>query len=370
MCLSFSICILHENESILLYNKKLMAKAGKWYKKRYFDEIIFFSAIFILTMLPDFIKPVSMIYLVKNLVFLALLYGQAILHRYFIFPFLMAKKYVYYFVSGILFIILGAGVLLVLDYYWVDPEYYKSADVILLKDFLYNIVLCSISIAAFLSLFLVRNYSRELEKKNKAQLMLSEMNIKYLHAQLNPHFFFNMLNNLYGVSLTEPSRTPELILKLSDLMRYQLENANKDIVNLKEELSFIRNYIAMEKERVGKRCLIEYDIEVKEMNAHHYQIAPLVLITLVENAFKHSLTTEREWFVKIIVQLENGVLRMSVHNSMPDQNLKTSSTGIGLLNIRKRLELLYSGYYMLDIIENAEEYQTNLVLSLKYYNHE
>ena len=72
-----------------------------------------------------------------------------------------------------------------------------------------------------------------------------------------------MLNNLYGVSLAEPSRTPELILKLSDLMRYQLENANKDIVNLKEELSFIQNYIAMEKERVGKRCLIEYNFEDK-----------------------------------------------------------------------------------------------------------
>ena len=347
-----------------------MAKAEKWYKKRYFDEIIFFGAIFILTMIPDFIKPVSMMYLVKNMVFLGLLYGQAILHRYFIFPFFITGQYVRYYLSGTLFIILGAILLLAVDYYWIDPEYYKTADVILFKDFLYNVVLCSISIAAFLSLFLIRNYSRELEKKNKAQLMLSEMNIKYLHAQLNPHFFFNMLNNLYGVSLAEPSRTPELILKLSDLMRYQVENVNKDIVNLKEELSFIRNYIAMEKERVGKRCLIEYNIEDKKMEAHNYQIAPLVLITLVENAFKHSLTTEREWFVKVEVQLENGVLRMSVHNSMPDQSLKTSSTGIGLLNIRKRLELLYSGHYMLDIIEEAEEYQTNLVLSLKHYNHE
>ncbi|OPB88835.1 histidine kinase [Elizabethkingia ursingii] len=347
-----------------------MAKAEKWYKKRYFDEIIFFCAIFILTMLPNFIKPVSLMDLFKNLVFFMLLYSQAILHRYFIFPFLMARAYGRYFVSGILFIFLSAGVLLAVDYYWVDPEYYKMEDVILFRDFLYEVVLCSISTAAFLSLFLVRNYSKELEKKNKAQLMLSEMNIKYLHAQLNPHFFFNMLNNLYGVSLTEPSRTPELILKLSDLMRYQLENTNKDIVNLEEELSFIRNYIAMEKERVGKRCVIEYNIEDKEMNAHNYQIAPLILITLVENAFKHSLTTEREWFVKIVVHLENGVLRMSVHNSMPDQSLKTSSTGIGLLNIRERLELLYSGHYMLDIVEESKEYQTNLVLSLKYYNHE
>lgn len=370
MCLSFSICIFRENESTLLYNKRLMAKVEKWYKKRYFDEIIFFSAIFILTMLPDFIKPVSTMYLVKNLVFLALLYGQAILHRYFIFPFLMNRQYLRYFISGILFIVLGAGLLLAVDYYWVDPDYYRAEDVILFKDFLYNVVLCSISIAAFLSLFLIRNYSKELEKKNEAQLMLSEMNIKYLHAQLNPHFFFNMLNNLYGVSLAEPSRTPELILKLSDLMRYQLENANKDIVNLKEELSFIQNYIAMEKERVGKRCLIEYNFEDKKTEAINYQIAPLVLITLVENAFKHSLTTEREWFVKILVHLGNGVLSMSVHNSMPDQSLKMSSTGIGLLNIRKRLELLYSGHYMLDIIEEGEEYYTNLVLSLKHYNHE
>lgn len=342
-----------------------MSQKVKWHMRAYLEDVIFFSAIFILTMLPDMMKPFDKSEFVKNLLFFALLYGQALLHRYFIFPLIISKRYLAYFCGAVLVILFGAALLLLVDYYWVDPELYTSGEVTLFEVFIYFIVLCLTSTFAILSLFLIRKYSNELQKRNETQLRLSEMNIKYLHAQLNPHFFFNMFNNLYGVSLTEPSRAPELILKLSELMRYQLENANKETVSLEEEFAFIGNYIAMEKERIGRRCLIDYTVEEEEADASHGRIAPLLLITVIENAFKHSITTQNKWFVKIKINLTRSVLVVNVENSIPDENLKVSSTGIGLMNVRQRLELLYPNAYTLDITSSEDRYATLLVLKLK-----
>ncbi len=342
-----------------------MIQKEKWRLRGYLEEIIFFSAIFILTMLPDMMRPFTKVEFIKSFVFFTLLYGQALLHRYFVFPLLISKKYVAYSCGAVLSTLFGAGLLLAIDYYWIDPTSYLSGEVTLLEVFVYFMVLCLISTSAILSLFLIRKYSNEVRKRNEAQLRLSEMNIKYLHAQLNPHFFFNMFNNLYGVSLTEPSRTPELILKLSELMRYQLENANKETVTLDEEFTFISNYIAMEKERVGNRCDIEYTVDDEGAVASHVRIAPLLLITLIENAFKHSITTQRRWFVKIEVKLKKGILAVNVQNSIPDKNLKARSTGIGLQNIRQRLELLYGRGYTLEIIPEEQMHTTLLVLNLE-----
>lgn len=342
-----------------------MTQTPKWYTKPYIEEVIFFCSLFVLIMLPELMKSINPTDLLKTFFFFAILYGQALLYRYFIFYLFIAKRYLLYGIATVVFILLGTAVLLVADYFWLDPSYYKTEEDTLLDHYISHLVLSVISTSAILSIFLIRKYSTEVQKRNEAQLMLSEINIKYLHAQLNPHFFFNMFNNLYGVSLTDPTRTPELILKLSNLMRYQLENVNKDTVTLQEELAFISNYIAVEKERVGQRCAIEYHIEDAEQWATQYSIAPLLLITLVENAFKHSLTINRPWFIQIHVQIEKGKLQMQVQNSLPDEILKTNSTGIGLTNSKQRLELLYPRRYSLTNQKQEETYCTTLVLQLK-----
>ncbi|WP_106522614.1 sensor histidine kinase [Taibaiella chishuiensis] len=341
-----------------------MAETGKWYLKRYLQEVIFFIAMFLLTMLHEWMKIDTVIDFIKGLVFFVLLYGQAQFHRFFIFPLLLARRYLLYTLAAIAAILAGATLSQTLNYFWIDPAFYRSGQIPLWYDFIYQVVLCVISTFTILSLFLVRRYSRELQQRNEAQLMLSEMNIRYLHAQLNPHFFFNMFHNLYGVSLTDPARTPDLILKLSALMRYQLEQASQSTVSLKEELDFIGNYIAMENERIGNRCAISYVQPPAGPSLSSYRIAPLVLITFVENAFKHSITTSRAWFVHIILTVEDDVLTMDVHNSLPDETFKPGSTGIGLVNTRQRLELLYPGRYQLLITKKDGDYRTRLVLHL------
>ncbi|SJZ72548.1 Histidine kinase [Chitinophaga eiseniae] len=341
-----------------------MENKAKWLRSRFLQELVVFIAMFILTMLHEWIKLDTFMAFLQGLIFFILLYGQAQLHLHLIFPLLMAKKYAAYFSFFVVSTLVGALGLLALDYYWIAPELYQEPDTSFPMAIAYDFVLCIISTVTILSLFLVRQYSIELQKRSEVQLKLSEMNMKYLHAQLNPHFFFNMFNNLYGVSLTEPARTPDLILRLAELMRYQLENGSRPTVTIREELKFIDNYIAMERERIGKRCRIRCDLPEESSLAADYRIAPLILITLVENAFKHSVTITRPWFVDIRIRCEEGVLTAEVRNSLPDEALKNTSTGIGLINIRERLEMLYQHQYTLISATEDQEYRITLTLRL------
>ncbi len=342
-----------------------MVKATKWYQKEYIQEVGLFITMFILTMLHEWIQVDTFMGFIKGFVFFLILYILAQIHRHFIFPLFQAKIFLAYTLVTIVSTIAGAIVLYVANYFWIQPDLYFDLNIVF--AFIYHFVICIISTIIILSLFLIRKYSVELQKRNRDQLLISEMNIKFLQAQLNPHFFFNMLNNLYGVSLTEPQRVPDLIIRLSSLMRYQLENGNRDTVSIDEEIKYIESYIIMEKERIGKRCEIVFICTPDNNGFDNLQIAPLILITLIENAFKHSLTIERKWFVNIHIDVVDNILNVSIVNSMADKSLEYESIGIGLMNIRERLELLYKGYYTFTISHSDAEFKTNLSLQLKHY---
>lgn len=336
-------------------------KNASWYRHHLIQEIIFFVAIFMLTMVQQWIQIDTFIGFIKGLVFFLILYVQAQLHRFFVFPLLTAKKYGTYIIISVLSLLLGANILYLANSYWIAPQFYQSSR--LLPDILYFFVITVASTITIMGLFLTQQYHTELQKRSQDQILLNEMNIKLLHAQLNPHFFFNMFNNLYGVSLAHPERTPELVLKLSRLMRYQLGNGNKLAVDISDEINFISNYIDIEKERIGKRCHITF-VRPGENEMNKFVIAPLMLITLVENAFKHSLTISRKWFVSIYIGLNEDMLNLRISNSLPDESLKSESTGIGIQNIRQRLELLYPGRYRFESYVNEHEYLTELTLRL------
>lgn len=334
----------------------------KFYKSPLFQELLIFIAMFALTMLHEWMKLETFTDLLKGLVFFSLLYTQAQFHRYFLFPEFLSKHYGIYLALTLLSTLVVAAILYALDYFWIAPEVFRE-QASLSMGFAYHFVLCIISTFTILSLFLVRQYSKELRKRNETQLLLSQMNLKLLHAQLNPHFFFNMFNNLYGVSLTDPARTPALILKLSALMRYQLESGNKEFAGIHEEISFIENYVAMEQERVGKRCSVICQFPDQE-TLQNYKIATLILITLVENAFKHSTTIAGKWFVHMAMSISDDELIFDINNSLADASLHSASTGIGLHNVRERLKILYDGSHNLAIIKGQEHFRVMLSIKL------
>lgn len=189
------------------------------------------------------------------------------------------------------------------------------------------------------------------------------LELDYLKSQVNPHFLFNVLNSIYSIVIDSEPRAAQIVLKLSDLMRYSLYEASNDRVPLQKEIQFIRDYVGLEKIRHKKSTKIDFHVEG---NPDGLQVPPFLLITFVENAFKHgvSSTIKSSW-VEINLKIQNGVLELKVENSKPEK-LKYDNTqgGIGLWNVRKRLDLLFPNKYQLDIENNTSTYQVLLRIQL------
>lgn len=209
-----------------------------------------------------------------------------------------------------------------------------------------------------------------------------ENELRHLKGQLNPHFLFNTLNNLYGLSVAESKRLPDLMLKLSDLLRYSLYDTSHDYVPLQKELDYIGNYVELERIRLSDRTEIVLETEGDTCEQH---IAPLLLIIFIENCFKHFSTVRgRQGFVRIRFVVQDGWLRMNVKNSLdpaydPNKNKanvtngnktnvpvenKKRTGGLGLKNVKQRLDLLYQYKHTLEIDHATEYFEVSLKINL------
>jgi len=193
----------------------------------------------------------------------------------------------------------------------------------------------------------------------------TESELKLLQSQLSPHFLFNTLNNLYGLSLKQHEKIPSLLLRLSDLLRYSVYEANEQLASLSNEINYLNNYIEFEKIRLGERLKLETDIE--RPVSSELQIAPMLLIVFVENAFKHSKnTTDNKILISVSLKTWNDQLLFSVKNSYTRQEARfDKNSGFGLHSVRKRLELLYPGAYQLEIDQDNHIYSVSLQVKLK-----
>lgn len=201
---------------------------------------------------------------------------------------------------------------------------------------------------------------REALEKDKVATELS-----FLKNQINPHFYFNTLNNIYALTEVDPKLAGEAILQLSKMMRHLLYGAQRDETMLSQEIAFVRNYIALMKLRLTDKVelALELPAELQDM-----PLAPLILLPFVENAFKHGVSTTRPSHVSIRITQREKMLDVQVDNSIIPENAISleDSGGIGLANTRRRLDLLYPGKYKLDAgaDEAGLEYSVHLELDL------
>ncbi|MBL4675674.1 MAG: histidine kinase [Mucilaginibacter sp.] len=194
---------------------------------------------------------------------------------------------------------------------------------------------------------------------NKSELHL-------LQSQLSPHFLFNTLNNVYGLSLTDHQKVPSLLLKLSELLRYSVYDVGETYVRLADEMVYINNYIAFERLRIGDRLSLTLDME--EMVDPEIKIAPMLLIVFLENAFKHSKNTSGgQIFIHISLKTWENSILFSVKNTYGSDAEASSlfngkNSGFGLQNVKKRLSLLYAGANELHISKDEIFYKVALQL--------
>lgn len=189
----------------------------------------------------------------------------------------------------------------------------------------------------------------------------SETELSLLKQQINPHFFFNTLNNLYALSLTKDQQTPEVILQLSELMRYVIYKGKEDWVSLEEEVKYIEDYIQLQQIRLHKKMDFRFEKNVKDKTVN---IPPLLFITFVENAFKHGIEpAENPCFLHLFLKSDNAQLTFVCENSF--EEIQQKEDGIGLKNLRRRLDLRFDGKHNLEIVENKEVFRATMDIPLK-----
>jgi len=194
------------------------------------------------------------------------------------------------------------------------------------------------------------------------QSLQSELN--FLKSQINPHFLFNTLNSLYALTLKKSDKAPEIVLRLSEMMRYMLYECNEPKVPLSKEIKYVKNYLELEKLRHGQSFKINFNVEG---NINGQLITPLVFIPFLENSFKHGMDQHlNEGYVNINLHIEDNELKLEVENSkfkMPSVQSKKSG-GIGLVNVKRRLDLVYPKKHELTIKNEENHYNVSLALNL------
>ncbi|NAS10907.1 sensor histidine kinase [Poritiphilus flavus] len=209
----------------------------------------------------------------------------------------------------------------------------------------------------FSFLWVLFRYLENQEEILRVRKERTEMELQYLKSQINPHVLFNNLNTIYSYSLEKPRQVPEMILMLSDNLKYVLYESDSSKVSLDKEMEYIDNYIRFQKIRTENIKEINYE---KEIDDQGYFIAPLLLIALIENAFKHSAANST---VDIQIRVEGGTLECLCTNISKIQEDSGTSASIGLENLQKRLNLLYKDKHELSI-EATDVYKVKLRLNL------
>lgn len=268
-----------------------------------------------------------------------------------------------------------AVIILIVLFSWINQEFFDDWSKHLLPDYFlisyfgwWEIVIffvVYIGITSLLKLskswFTVNDLQRKLLETEKEKV---DMELSALKSQINPHFFFNTLNSIYSMSLEKDERLPSTVLQLSDMMRYFLYESREDFVPLDKEIKVLQDYISLQKIRSTEN--LDLETAINEVSGRH-KIAPFLLITFVENAFKHGAKGSTGGaFIRIALQVDAAVLNFKIENNKGwvDEVESGSHKGLGLENVKRRLELLYPSKHELKITDNVDRFIVNLHLQL------
>ena len=220
-----------------------------------------------------------------------------------------------------------------------------------------------------ISINLLNYWYRQKQKTAEAQKETMAAEIDLLKSQLHPHFLFNTLNNLYAYTLENSEKAPEIILKLSNLLRFMIYESNVAYIPLDKEISLLQQYIELEQLRYSDRLDISFTLSG---DLYRQEIAPLLLLPFLENAFKHGISQQLEQcWISFDLRLAGSLLYFKLINSKDkdDTSNFTEASGLGLQNVKRRLELLYPGRYKLETLEKEEIFIVNLELQLQEIEH-
>ncbi|MBX2875922.1 MAG: histidine kinase [Saprospiraceae bacterium] len=219
------------------------------------------------------------------------------------------------------------------------------------------------TVLLFVGLKLAWDARQRQTEVERLKAVVTESELQFLKSQINPHFLFNNLNNLYAHSLNNSPKTSDIILQLSSLMRYMLYDCKEKFVALEKEFNYLRDFINLQQLQIENKARVEVKIEGEAAGKF---IAPLILVTFVENSFKHSMSSQtKEIDIMVHFKIERHRLHLYCANTYStNSNLDQLSQGIGLENVRARLDLLYPNAYLLEVKPGDPLYEVRLEMDL------
>lgn len=203
------------------------------------------------------------------------------------------------------------------------------------------------------------NFKTREDRKNLETEKLNA-ELAFLRSQINPHFLFNSLNNIYSLAYQKSDQTPEAILKLSEIMRYMLYESNEESVWLEEEINYLENYIELQKLRFKEKVYVDLHVNI---DGQGHRIMPLLMISFLENAFKHGVSTDPNKPIRIDISVKAGRLHFNTENAKNQVN-KDQTKGVGLTNLKRRLQLGYPDRHTINIVESEYYYNSELFIYL------
>ena len=283
---------------------------------------------------------------------------------YLIPNFLSEKKREWTFIGSLLLVCAIITPLKIITLYFLHSNFPPIQSELIRNQLWYFLGL--VYIAGFSTIYsIIAEWKQQERQRQELQNQTIESELRFLKTQINPHFLFNTLNSLYALSLKKSDNAPEVVLQLSEMMRYMLYECNEPQVLLSKEVGYIENYLSLEKIRLQKNITVKFDVEG---NTNDVFIAPLLLIPFIENSFKHGIANQiGEGYVYIKLRAKENQLLFQIANSRTSLQAIPSLTGkksggIGLVNVKRRLDLLYPNKNTLNIDESPQMYLVELVL--------
>ena len=255
---------------------------------------------------------------------------------------------------------LFAGYFVLTNLFSANSFYTDFLEKSLAWRFVYGILLYSVIVMVYYLINYYKNYQQKLIEQTLLKQTLQESELNLLKSQINPHFLFNSLNSINSLIITEPERAREMILELSDFLRYTVRNNENEKVSLHDEMENIRKYLDIEKIRFGSRLVLEDDFEE---GCLEMLMPNMILQPIYENAIKHGVNESTD-AVTISTKcfIENGELKIVVSNNFTPGNLSRKGKGIGLENIRKRLMLIFKRHDLLNIVKYRDIFEVQITI--------
>lgn len=303
----------------------------------------------------------------SNLVFFPLNIIITYFTLYFLIPkFILKKKYIHFFlfftISLILFYFVSTGLVYILVTKNIWPEN-TGLEKAFTFDHIVEVTIGVLYVIAFVSTIkLTYEWISEKRKNEELQKIQLKTELDFLKTQIQPHFFFNTLNNLYALTISKSPNAPDVVLKLSEIMQYVLYEVQETKVSLTKAINYIYSYLELEKLRYGDK--IKSNIKIVG-DIDDIEIPPLIFLPFIENCFKHGTKNNDRIKVNISFEVSNNFLFFTVENNFINNNENTLIHGIGIDNVKRRLQLLYNDNYILETKIIKDKYKVLIKLPLE-----